>query len=443
VKSPVKILYFGMHLKRWLALLLIGVALMSLGIAYLLVQMYRVEPFPWYVSYLTLQFVERPVRAVVFLLAGSVSLGIALIRLNRTFLAPFLPSDQDNILELIHQHHRRRRSPKVVAIGGGTGLSTLLRGLKDHTANLTAIVTVADDGGSSGRLRKELGILPPGDFRQCLIALADAEPMMKKLFQFRFTEAGGLEGHSFGNLFIAAMTATTGNFERALRESSRVLAVRGQILPSTFDDLTLCAEFEDDATVLGESAIPKQNKRVRRVFLQPRHPSACPEAIRAILAADLIVIGPGSLFTSVLPNLLVQGITRAIRSSRAVKVYVCNVATDPGETDGFRIADHVRAFESHVGPGLFQYILVNSQMATDGPFSERAHFMSPRDDALGNSYLVVPADVIDPIDPRRHDSRKLSRSLMQLYNNKRNQVHSAYRDVFDDDEAEVLTGTTS
>lgn len=405
-----------MHIKRWLVLLLVGITLISLGVAYLLVQMYRTQEFPWYVGYLTLQFIDRPVRGAIFIALGGIVAALAILQLNRSMLAPFLTQGRDNIFDIIHEHRRRERGPKIVAIGGGTGLSTLLRGLKEHTDNLTAIVTVADDGGSSGILRQELGILPPGDFRQCLVALADVEPLMTRLFQYRFTEGQALEGHSFGNLFIAAMTAITGNFERALRESSKVLAVRGQIVPSTLENLTLCAEFDDDAIAHGESAIPKAQKRVRRTFLQPAHPAAYPDAIRAILDADLIVIGPGSLYTSVLPNLLVEDISRSIRGSRAsVKVYVCNVATEAGETDGFFVTDYIQAFDRHVGPRLFDYVLVNSNLNVNLPQSSHARLVMLADQVAGSGYAVVMADVIDPVEPRRHNPKKLADSLLKLY----------------------------
>ena len=416
MSSYLKFLYPGMHIKRWLALLLLGITLISLGIGYLMVQMYRTQTFPWYVGYLTLQFIDRPIRGAMFIAVGGLVSALAVLQLNRSLLAPFLTAGRDNIFDIIHQHRYRQRGPKIVAIGGGTGLSTLLRGLKEYTDNLTAIVTVADDGGSSGRLRQELGILPPGDFRQCLVALADVEPLMTRLFQYRFTEGQDLEGHSFGNLFIAAMTAITGNFERALRESSRVLAVRGQIVPSTLDNVMLCAEFEDDAIAHGESAIPKMRKRVRRTFLQPSHPAAYPEAIRAVLEADLIVIGPGSLYTSVLPNLLVEDISRSIRSSRAaVKVYVCNVATEAGETDGFDVADYIKAFDDHVGPGLFQYVLVNSNLNVNLPESSQARLVMLANQVAESGHTVVMADVIDPIEPRRHNPKKLADSLLKLY----------------------------
>jgi len=413
VSSLIKLLYPGMHIKRWILLIMIGITLMSLGIGYLIVQVYRTTPFPEWVAFLTLQFIDRPVRGLLFIVFGAGLSAGAILQLNRSLLAPFLTAGRENIVDILRQHHYRQRGPKIVAIGGGTGLSTLLRGLKEYTGNLTAIVTVADDGGSSGRLRQELGILPPGDFRQCLVALADVEPLMTRLFQYRFTEGQALEGHSFGNLFIAAMTAITGNFERAIRESSRVLAVRGQILPSTLDNLTLCAEFDDDATVAGESAIPKEQKRIRRIFLRPHRPAAYPEAIRAILEADLIVIGPGSIFTSVLPNLLVEDISRSIRSARAVKVYVCNVATEHGETDGFFVMDHIRAFESHVGPGLFQYVLVNNNLQVSA--KNTTQLVTATERLADGGYTLVLADVIDTDDPRRHHPKKLAKGVLRLY----------------------------
>lgn len=415
MSSYLKFLYPGMHLKRWLVLILLGITLISLGVAYLITQVYRTQPFPEWVAFLTLQFIDRPVRGLMFIVGGTALCGLAILQLNRSLLAPFLTASHENIFDIIHNHRYRQRGPKIVAIGGGTGLSTLLRGLKEYTDNLTAIVTVADDGGSSGRLRQELGILPPGDFRQCLVALADVEPLMTRLFQYRFTEGQALEGHSFGNLFIAAMTAITGNFERGLRESSRVLAVRGQIVPSTLENLTLCAEFEDDATVAGESAIPKEQKRIRRIFLRPAHPAAHPEAIRAILEADLIVIGPGSVFTSVMPNLLVENISRSIRNSRAPKVYVCNVATEHGETDGFYVADYLRAFEDHVGPQLFHYLLVNSNTAVTLDDKSPSRLVTMSDDLSDCGYTVVMADVIDTVEPRRHHPKKLAQALLRLY----------------------------
>lgn len=411
-----KWLYPGMHVKRWFLLLSIGITLISLGVAYLMVQMYREQPFPEWVAYLTLQFVDRPIRGTLFIGAGLIVAAMAVMRLNKSLVSALVPAGlEDNIVDIIYQRRQLKHGPRIVAIGGGTGLSTLLRGLKEYTGNLTAIVTVADDGGSSGRLRRELGVLPPGDFRQCIVALADAEPLMTRLFQYRFGEGSGLEGHSFGNLFIAAMSAITGNFERALRESSRVLAVSGQIVPSTLADVTLCAEF-DDRVVSGESAIPKARRPIKRIFLEPAHVPAYPEAVRAILQADLIVVGPGSLFTSVLPNLLVPDIVQSIRASGAVRIYACNVATQEGETEGYTVDDHVRVLSNHLGNDVFDYILANDNFDYAADLRGSAEMVRSGTGVVnGHSYEIVYSDVISPDLPYRHDPKKLSQAIMRLF----------------------------
>lgn len=256
---------------------------------------------------------------------------------------------------------RLQQGYKIVAIGGGTGLSTLLRGLKRRSSNLTAVVTVSDDGGSSGRLQKELGVLPPGDVRNCLVALADDEAMVTDLFRYRFTEGEGLSGHSFGNLFLAAMTGITGNFDRAIKESSRVLNVVGRVLPATLGVVRLCAELDDGTILQGESNISRAHHPIKRVFFDP--PAAAPldEVISAIRDADAIVLGPGSLFTSVVPNFLVSRIAREVADSQAVKMYVCNVMTQPGETDGMTAADHLEALIANAGQRVCDYVIVNDE----------------------------------------------------------------------------------
>ena len=308
-----------------------------------------------------------------------------------------------------------------MAIGGGTGLATLLRGLKSHTPHITAIVTVADDGGSSGRLRRELGLLPPGDFRNCIAALAQDEALITQLFQYRFGQGEALKGHSFGNLFITALAAVTGSFERAILEASRVLAVQGRILPSTVEDVTLVADLKVQngtapaglARIKGESAIPQTRQPIERVFLQPEEARAYPEAVRAILDADLIIAGPGSLFTSVLPNLLVRDIRKAVEASPARRLYVCNVATQPGETDGFDVGQHMTALQRHVGPGLFPFVLANNRPLPD---QEQPHWQ-PVDlhhpDRAG--YRVIAADVVDQTIQWRHDSGKLAEQVLRFW----------------------------
>jgi uncharacterized cofD-like protein len=280
---------------------------------------------------------------------------------------------------------------------------------------VTAIVTVADDGGSSGRLRRDLGVLPPGDFRQCIAALAEAEPLMTQLFEYRFGAGSELDGHSFGNLFIAAMSGITGNFEAALRESSRVLAVRGEILPSTLHQVKLCAEMGDGTVVHGESLVPKAGQPIRRVFLDPDDAPAYPEAVRAILNADLVILGPGSLYTSLLPNLLVADIARAIHASAASKIYVCNVASQPGETEGYALGDYLEAIEQHMGQSVFDRVLVNDNFE---PEFDPAWGVYPVQNDVGASWHnrpVVEANLVDEQRPTRHNPVRLAQTLMQLY----------------------------
>jgi uncharacterized cofD-like protein len=414
-----------MHVKRWLLLLLAGTTVVGLGVAYLLREVYVNWTFPPVFYYVTLQFIGRAWRGLLFGLLGLGAIAIAIYQLNRSLLAAFLRPGQQDVAETVYKHWQRDRGPKIVAIGGGTGLSTLLRGLKARTSNITAIVTVADDGGSSGRLRQQLGVLPPGDFRNCLAALADAESLTTQLFQYRFSEGEGLNGHSFGNLFIVAMAGVTGNFERALLESSKVLAVRGQILPSTLENVTLLAELRDEGTpvspddrqwVEGESHIPESGRPIERVFLQPDDAPAYPGALRAILDADLIVAGPGSLYTSILPNLLVRDIVEAVRASRAKKIYVCNVATQRGETEGYSLADHMAALHRHIGPHLFPNALANDRFDRPLPNLPGVGWVTP-EHPPDAPYRVFTADLADADHPWRHDSARLAQWLIDFCEN--------------------------
>jgi len=417
--SLLKWLYPGMKVKRWVLLFLAGVALLALGIAYALVHLYREYPLPPLFYYLTLQFIPRLGRSILLATVGLALAVVAMLQLNRSLLSALHPSGPGSVTEVLYRRRTLERGPKVVAIGGGTGLSTLLRGLKEHTANLTAIVTVADDGGSSGRLRRELGVLPPGDFRQCIAALADSEPLMSQLMEYRFGDGTGLKGHSLGNLFIVAMSGITGSFEDALRQSSRVLAVRGRVLPSALQQVTLGAERADDSVVHGESQVPHRGVAIRRVFLQPADVSAYPEAIRAILEADLIVVGPGSLYTSVLPNLLVRDIVRAIEASPAFKVYVCNVASQPGETDGYSLGDYLEALQTHVANLRFDVVLANDNFTVTYPDSWGVHPVRLDVRPGVQLPLLVTADLVDVNMPTRHDPRKLATQLMRLYERRR------------------------
>jgi len=405
----------GMQVKRWLLLLLIGVTLLALGAAYLLIDIYQAVHVPAryqaVVGVLTLQPLHKVVRALLFGLAGTALVATGLIGLNRSLLLAVRPQGTDSLVDLVDRRRRSRAGPKIVAIGGGTGLSTLLRGLKAHTHLITAIVTVADDGGSSGRLRKSLGVHPPGDFRQCIAALADTEPLMESLFEYRFGQ-GDLVGHAFGNLFIVAMTGITGSFESALRASSRVLAVRGRILPSTLAHVTLYAELADARVMIGEHKVPQGNAPIRRVFLEPGSPPAYPEAVAAILDADIVVLGPGSLYTSVLPNLLVPDIAHALAATAAPVVYVANVATQPGETDGYGLDEHLDAIHRHLGVRVVDKLLANVNLSATLPEARGVAYVRP--ELRGTGVDLVTADVIDAERPTRHDPDKLAAAVMAL-----------------------------
>jgi len=406
----------GMHVKRWLLLIAVGFAGFGLGVAVVLQDLYSYHSFRWFqlLGPLTLRGVPHyhTLKALVLFAIGVGGVGYALYKLNKSLLAAADVPPDDKLVDLVYRHRLGNRGPRIVAIGGGHGQSILLRGLRAHTDNLTAIVTVADDGGSSGKLRRELSILPPGDFRNCIAALSEAGPLMEQLLQYRFPDGSGLEGHSFGNLYIAAMRGVTGNFEAALSESSRILRVHGQILPSTLADLTLHARLTDGTVVDGESSIKHHMAPLDHVFVRPKHPEAHPEAVRALLEADVIVLGPGSLFTSVLPNLLVDGIAQAVRASAAIKVYVCNVAEEQGETDAFGVADYVAALHRHVGPDLIDFVLVNRTAAA----TLRADHVRPEVIALPDPRIrVAYADVVDQTTPRYHDPALLGAAIVELY----------------------------
>jgi uncharacterized cofD-like protein len=402
----------GLEIKRWLLLLMLAELVLVLGFAYGLKALYKTAELPSQFYYITLQFWPYPIRALIFGALGVGLLVFSYLKLTQSVLGPFLPgSSSSSMVEVIHAFRLKSRGPRIVAIGGGTGLSSLLRGLKTYTSNLSAIVTVADDGGSSGRLRDEYRILPPGDFRQCLIALADAEPLMKQLFDHRFKE-GSLDGHSFGNLFIMAMADVTGNFEHALRESGKVLAVKGTIIPSTLQDVTLVASINGH-TVEGESKIPKQNAPISQVFLKPDGAQLNPEAAQAILSAELVVIGPGSLYTSILPNLLVEGMVEAIKASPALKVYICNLAAQHGETDGYDVDDYLRVIHEHVGSNIFDFVMVNSNNSHLPTGGQSQVVFRPEDLSKHPEVRFIGADVVNVRLPSHHDPDKLARSIMR------------------------------
>lgn len=311
------------------------------------------------------------------------------------------------------------KGPRIVVIGGGTGLGTILRGLKLITSHLTAIVTVADDGGSSGRLRRDYGMLPPGDIRNCLVALADIEPLMERLMQYRFTGDSELAGHSFGNLFLAAMTEITGDFEVAIKEFSNILAVRGRVLPATLANVTLNAELEDGRIVCGESNVAKLKVPIRRLTLEPKNCTPVPEAIAAIKDADVIVLGPGSLYTSVIPNLLVREIAQTIRDSGALKIYICNAMTQRGETVNYSASDHLQAIIDHAGPGLIDLAIINTDPIPQEMLKRYAEegsqpVLADLDKVRSMGITPLGAKIIVKSNFIRHDAGKLAEMILRL-----------------------------
>ena len=409
----------GLGIKRWFFFVLVGITFLGVGLAIFLLDLYRTQFTDQTVltilSYASLRFLPRFLRFLIFSGLGVGLVAYGIYRLNRSLLRPFIRPGHAVVDELAN-YRRRERGPRIVTVGGGHGLATLLRGLKTYTRNLTAIVTVADDGGSSGRLRESYGILPPGDIRNCLAALSNDEQMLTQLFRYRFSGSEGLDGHSFGNLFITALAEITGSFEEAIAESGRVLSVSGRVLPSTLHDVKLVADMQlpnvpNQVRVEGESRITQMAGRVSRVWLEPNDAPAFPPALKAILNADLIVVGPGSLYTSLLPNLLVQDLLGAVQASRALKVYICNIATQSGETDLYTCYDHIRALEEHVGENLFDIILCNDNY--DGQLNADSQWVRADEKTLADA-RVYCSDLSDASYPWRHDSAKLARSLIEI-----------------------------
>ena len=351
----------GLQVKRWFALIFVGAVLITVGILIL----FDLKPI-----YNTMQFIQQIATQISteWLAFGIVMIGAAIFfkgwqKTNLSILDIEDDRNNDVLLENLYKRRKLNRGPSIVAVGGGTGLSMLLSGAKNITNNLTAIVSVGDDGGSSGRLREEMGILPPGDIRHCITALADDEDLVNKLFKYRFTNGEGLEGHSFGNLFLTALYDITGDMVSAVRASSRVLSIRGRVLPATLDDMKLVAEMEDGRIIHGESTIPEAHGKIKRLFTEPANCKALPDVIQAIRDAELIILGPGSLYTSVIPNLLVKEISEEIIKSKAKKIYVCNIMTQPGETDNYTVSDHLKALIQHAGSNkIVDAVLVNDYL---------------------------------------------------------------------------------
>jgi uncharacterized cofD-like protein len=416
----------GLLIKRWLLISVAGMVLVMLGLA-IWSQMTPV----FYISQFLGNVLSTIARIIPNYISGPIALicGLLLIFWGQTrslgaITEVLMPEGDEELVDMLMAHRRLRRGPKIVALGGGTGLSTLLRGLKTYSSNITAIVTVADDGGSSGRLRREIGVLPPGDIRNCLAALADEEKLMTELFQYRFQAGEGLAGHSFGNLFLTVMNEVSGDLERAIAASSKVLAVRGQVLPATLSDVKLWADLEDGRRIQGESSITEAHGKIVRLGCTPANPPALPRALQAIQEADYIIIGPGSLYTSIVPNLLVPELVDAIAKRTDIpRIYVCNIMTQPGETQGYAVSDHIRAIDAACGQRLFDAVLVQRKSPSAHALiryaQENAHpVYFDREGVLHMGRRVVIANVMeeDPDTGRvRHNSDRLARTLLRWY----------------------------
>lgn len=418
----------GLFVKRWLLISATGLLLVLLGLAIWV----KLTPINRLLE-LTSELLETITTHIPSYISGPVALALGLFLLlwgqSRTVgsITEAFPDNDQELVDRLLAHRRLNRGPKIVAVGGGTGLSTLLRGLKQYSANITAIVTVADDGGSSGRLREEIGVLPPGDIRNCLAALADEEKLLTELFQYRFQAGDGLTGHSFGNLFLTAMTAITGgDFEKAIAASSKVLAIRGKVLPATLSDVRLWAELEDGRLIEGESHITEAKGRIRHLGCIPPNPPALPAALQAIKEAEYIIIGPGSLYTSVIPNLLVPEIQAAIAKVKVPRIYVCNIMTEVGETEGYTVSDHIKAIHRICGDDLIDAVLV--QRVPPSPYAlqryakENCHpVFLDREEVMKLGCRIILTNVMqeDPMTGKvSHNPQRLARILLRWYSQK-------------------------
>ena len=417
IKIPKQIgwLIPGLQVKRWFALIFAGTVLMTVGILIL----FDIKPV-----YYTMQFISKIANTISteWLAFGIVMIGAAFFfkgwqKTNLSMLDMEYSRDNDALLEHLYRRRKLNRGPRVVAVGGGTGLSMLLSGIKNITNNITAIVSVGDDGGSSGRLREELEILPPGDIRHCMTALADDEDLINDLFKYRFSNGEGLEGHSFGNLFLTAMCAITGDMASAVKASANVLSIRGRVLPATLDDMKLAAEMEDGRIIRGESNIPEAGGKIKRLFSEPSDCKAYSEVLDAIRHAELIVLGPGSLYTSVIPNLLIKEISEEISKSKAKKIYVCNIMTQPGESDGYTVSQHLKALINHAGvENLVDTVLVNDNIPENlDKYKEQGQYPVILDSAeikkLGVS--IYAKNLIEPNKDGliRHSSKRVAHAV--------------------------------
>ncbi|MCQ2789730.1 MAG: YvcK family protein [bacterium] len=410
----------GLQVKRWFAMIFIGSLFVLLGIMIV----FNMRPVFFVMEFIKLIAAKAPTGIVGLIVAiiGAFMFFEGWQKTNLSMLGVDNDRDKDNVLESLYRRRKLNRGPKIVAIGGGTGLSMLLKGIKKITNNITAVVTVGDDGGSSGRLREEMGVLPPGDIRNCIAALADDEDLVTKLFQYRFKTGEGLEGHSFGNLFLTALVSITGDMVRAVKESSNVLSIRGRVLPATLDDMKLVAEMDDGRIIKGESSIPEAGGKIRRLFTDPENCKPLDDVITAIKNADLIILGPGSLYTSVIPNLLVKEISKAISEATAKKIYVCNIMTQPGETDDYTVFNHINAILSHADDQrLLDAVLVNDALPENlaEKYKEAGSFPVKLDSEIvrKSGIEVVSKKLIEDNKDGfvRHSSNRVARAIYYWY----------------------------
>ena len=410
----------GMKVKRWLALLLVGA--ICTGIGFYILFSVDIQMFNLYLQDVVYHMTGARLGQYLGGLLLIVGLSMLIVGLNRIFVAmklTLLPDATSHLADLFYQKRQQRRGPKVVVIGGGSGLSVLLRGLKRYTGNLTAVVTVSDDGGSSGILRDEMGAIPPGDIRNCILAMANAEPSLEKLFNYRFQE-GRMAGHNFGNLFITAMTSVNdGNFEKAIQETSKVLSVVGEVYPATLQPVTLVAETCDGELILGESKIGHSHAKICDLRLEPPNVQPMTEVLRAISEADAVIMGPGSLYTSILPNLLVKGIAEAIAKSPAISIYVVNVMCQPGETENFTASDHVRIVSDYLGKGILDYAFVNSGLVAPDwrdKYSQSGGnpVVNDRFEIQKMGIKVFENDYVKYQEYVRHDETILAKDIIEL-----------------------------
>ena len=397
-----KWLYPGMRVKRWILLCCFGVILCSVGFVLTIIE-------------------TQATSGSLIVLLGVGIVAVSIRKIIKSVVTVLLPQRENELVNIMYQKRYLERGPRIVVIGGGSGLSVLLHGLKEFTSNITAIVTVSDDGGSSGRLRSQYNIPPPGDIRSCLVALADSEALMSDLFQFRFKEAGELEGHSFGNLFILAMLRVTGDFEKAIREASKILAIRGRVVPSTVKMVTLVAQHKDGSMTMGESNITKTKSPIERLYLKPEGCAAAQDALEAIQNAEAIVMGPGSLYTSILPNLLIEDISNALALMSVPKVYVSNVMTQPHETDHFTTFDHVNTLIEHTRPEILSHVIVNTGLIPANMLAkyakEEAYPVAAEPSRVRSlGYEVLEDNIITTHDMVRHNSRRVSKMILELVN---------------------------